>query len=316
MRGSVEKGLSELQAIHNSSTSMSFEAELLHHLTQGFILQQNDLAVKGIAEMVTVNPNQSLVLFLASILAVKNSESEKAIAYLKMLDESRTGLPISYAKYVLGEVMLHKADYEKAIIAYQQFVKIYTGRNYIKDALYKTGICYWLNEDKKHAIAYFDLARKSGNESTEADKYAARNLAENTFPNPSLSRIRYATDGGFYEEAFRLVNAIIPQDLSTLKDQTEFAYRKARLYHKTNRNTEAKRLYLETIELNEENPWYFAPNACLQLGYILQDEQNYLDALAYFEMALTYKRHEYKNSIDSKAKSAIIEKIKKEQNSH
>jgi hypothetical protein len=54
-----------------------------------------------------------------------------------------------------------------------------------------------------------------------------------------------------------------------------------------------------------ENQWYFAPNSALQLGYIAQASHDYPTAKKYFEMALAYKKHEYKNSIDGKAKSAL-----------
>jgi hypothetical protein len=51
--------------------------------------------------------------------------------------------------------------------------------------------------------------------------------------------------------------------------------------------------------------WYFAPNACLQMGYLFVDERNESRAKEYFKKALTYKDHEYKNSIDSKAKTGL-----------
>jgi hypothetical protein len=54
-----------------------------------------------------------------------------------------------------------------------------------------------------------------------------------------------------------------------------------------------------------ENPWYFAANSALQLGYIAEAQKDKVMAKKYFEQALNFKRHEYKNSIDSKARSAL-----------
>jgi uncharacterized protein HemY len=45
------------------------------------------------------------------------------------------------------------------------------------------------------------------------------------------------------------------------------------------------------------------------MGYLAQEQKDYASAKKYFELALSYKRHEYKNSIDSKAKFAL-EQIK------
>jgi hypothetical protein len=61
-----------------------------------------------------------------------------------------------------------------------------------------------------------------------------------------------------------------------------------------------------------DHNWYFAPNACLQIGYILQASNKDAEAKSYFQLALKYKRHEYKNSIDSKAKSALEQLKNKE----
>ncbi len=94
-------------------------------------------------------------------------------------------------------------------------------------------------------------------------------------------------------------------DLSSLRDKVEFHYRKARLEHNTGKLDAAKKYYQQVIEINGPSPWYFAPNACLQTGYILMQENNKAAAEEYFKMALSYKKHEYKNSIDTKARSAL-----------
>jgi uncharacterized protein HemY len=65
--------------------------------------------------------------------------------------------------------------------------------------------------------------------------------------------------------------------------------------------------YEKTIEMNGNANWYFAPNACLQLGYLMLEENDVAAAEEYFEMALSYKKHEYKNSIDTKAKTALAQ---------
>ena len=94
--------------------------------------------------------------------------------------------------------------------------------------------------------------------------------------------------------------------------RSEYHYRFARLYHKLNQLTDAKKFYAQAIDLAGTESWYFAPNACLQLGYIFRDEGNLEEAQKYFNKAMSYKKHAYKNSIDSKAKSALaqLKKIK------
>jgi TolA-binding protein len=305
MEGSVQKGLQELESLKSANTDLSFETALIYYLTQGFILQQTSSAADGLSTLIADHPNQRLSLFLGGCIAIKNSESEKALEYFKTLQQNQKGLPIAYADYQTGEVYLHKGEYKSSIEFYQKFLSAYTGLNYVKDANYKIGICYWLQGKTKDAQKYFTKAKTAGNESTEADRYAARSLAENINPNVKLSKLRYATDGGYYTDADKIISTVTDKDFSSKKEKIEFVYRKARLYHKSNSLTEAKQSYLQTISESGTENWYFAPNACLQLGYIFLDEKNSADAKKYFEKALTYKKHEYKNSIDSKAKSAL-----------
>ena len=310
MEGSVDTGLKELEQVMNQSSSLKLETTLLYHLFNGFILQQTASAMQGFNENIKTNPDNKLALFLGASMAIKNSQSEQALTYLQKLIKSKN-VPIAYADYQLGEVYLHKGEYEASIQSYQKFIVEYRGQNYIKDAHYKIGVCYWLMGNSTEASRYFDKAKDEGRESAEADKYAARSLAETAYPNVQLSKIRYATDGGYYDEAKKIAATVIEKDLTSAKEKIEFAYRKARLHHKAGSPIEAQRLYQETITKQGEENWYFAPNACLQLGYLFIEQNQPAEAKKYFEKALTYKKHEYKNSIDSKAKSALAQLKKK-----
>lgn len=305
MTGSIDKGLAELRTAGTTGTDLALESRLLLCLVDAFMLQQHETALAGLQLLLSEQPDNRLLLFLGAALAIKNSESEKALGLLQSLHARHQGLPLPYANYLTAEVYLHKGDYAQAIAFYQKFLHEYKGLNYRKDAWYKTGVCQWLTGNDAAAQESFAKARTEGKEAIEADKYAARSLAESTLPSRKVSRIRYSTDGGYYEEALALVRTVEEADLPNLKDKVEFTYRQARLYHKLNRLPEAKEEYRKTIVRNGDEPWYFAPNACLQLGYIFQEENNLTEARNYFEKAIAYKRHEYKNSIDAKAKSAL-----------
>jgi tetratricopeptide (TPR) repeat protein len=306
MEGSVEIGLKELQEVREQCTSLQLETAMLSYVFQSFILQRTDIAMVGFDEIIKQNPDNPLALFLGASIAIKNSQSEKALTYLKKINEN-PGISIRYSNYQLGEVYIHKGSYELSIQSYQKFIEGYKGLNYVKDAHYKIGICHWLMGNSSAAKKSFEKAAEAGKESAEADKYAARSLAENTYPNVKLSKIRYATDGGYYDDAAKIISTVKEKDLTTSKEKIEFPYRQARLYHKKGSLAEAKKTYLETIAKQGEENWYFAPNSCLQLGYLLLEQKQGAEAKKYFEKALTYKKHEYKNSIDSKAKSALAQ---------
>lgn len=311
MEGSIETGLKELEEVRDQCAPLNLETTLLYYLFQSFTLQHTEVAMLGLDETIKTHPDNQLALFLGASIAIKNSQSEKALAYLKKVNETSGGLSIRYANYQLGEVYLHKGEYKSSILSYQKFLNGYKGKNYIKDAHYKIGICYWLMGNSSIAKRSFDRSKSEGKESTEADKYAARQLLKNTYPNVKLSKLRYATDGGYYDDSRKIISSVTDQDLVSSEEKIEFTYRKGRLFHKIGSTEDAKKNYQETITKQSEENWYFAPNACLQLGYLFLEQEQSAEAKKYFEKALTYKKHEYKNSIDSKAKSALAQLKKK-----
>jgi len=307
MSGNIETGISELEQMRRADHPLALQAGLLYALVQGFVLQQTGPALTNIKQIQKENPGNRLILFLGASLAIKNSASEDALAMLTPLVERSPAFPLYYSDYLRGEVYLHKAEYLNAISAYRAFVNTYKGQNYIKDAYYKIGLCYWLNGNKSDAMALFKQAQDAGKEVTEADRYAARSLSQSEFPHVGLTRARYFTDGGYYAEAQTLLDDLNPAGLPSKRDQVEYYYRKARLAHKREDLAAAKSFYQQTIDLSGMEEWYFAPNSCLQSGYIALQQNNPSAARTFFVRALSYKRHEYKNSIDSKAKSALAQ---------
>ncbi|MEJ1240142.1 tetratricopeptide repeat protein [Chryseolinea sp. T2] len=303
IEGSVDTGLMLFDELHNSSSPLRFEADMLQGMARCYVLQQTSEA-SAVYDAVLKDRPSRLAAFLAASVAIKNSESTKALKLLVELDSLKT-MQLDYASYLLGEVYLFKAEYLNSITAYRKFLNHYKGQNNIKDAQYKIGLCYWLNGNLNDAKESFRAARNAGRELTEADKYAARSLAEDELPHRKLTQARYFTDGGFYEQAQQTLDNVTQAELITDRDRIEFHYRKARLNHKTNKVAAAKEDYQKVIELNGNGNWYYAPNACLQMGYLLVYEKNNELAEEYFEMALSYKKHEYKNSIDTKARSAL-----------
>jgi TolA-binding protein len=307
IEGTIELGLGDLEKLRISDHDFKLEADMLYALIQGFVLQHPEEGMKVIDQTIAKYPENALVLFLGGSLAIKNSQSELALGMLNKLGSMQNTLPVYYADYLKGEVYLHRAEYLNAITSYRWFINHYKGQNNIKDANYKIGLSYWLNGNVNDAQSTFKIARTVGKELTEADKYASRSLAETELPHPLLTKARYFTDGGYYGHAQNILDSIGPEDLQTVRDEVELNYRKARLYHKMNNLADAKIYYGKTVELNGNSNWYFAPNACLQLGYIMIQENNKVAAEEYFERALSYKKHEYKNSIDTKAKTAMAQ---------
>jgi tetratricopeptide (TPR) repeat protein len=310
MKGSVTTGQHQLEELRVSHSSLSIEASILYYTIKGFINQQFEESAKGFMELLKANPENRLMLFLSVNMLVKNSQSEEALRLIHLLDENPQGLAMPYIDYLRGEILLQRGEYNQSIDAFQRFLAAYANENFKKDAYFKISLAYYLQGKKELANANFEKAKVTGRVVVDPDSYADAQLKDNRFPNPKLLRVRFYTDGGYFKEAKEVFQTIVPSDLTTPKDQTEYYYRKARLSHKMNELSAAKIFYQQTIDMSGQNPWYFAPNSALQLGYLAQANHDNSTARKYFQQALSYKKHEYKNSIDSKAKSAI-EQLKK-----
>lgn len=305
MKGSVAVGQKQLTELRNSKSSLGLEATMLFYTVKGFLNQQFAEAAEGINLCLKDQPNNKLLLFIGVNMLIKDGRSEEALAMVHEMDENPGGLPVHYIDYLHAEILLQKGEYAKSIGYYNKFIKNFPSQSFKKDSYFKISLCYWLLNDEKSAKTNFEKAKVTGSDKAEPDRYAAYQLNEGTFPNKKLLKARFSTDGGYYSEAIAILNSITSKDLATTKDQTEYYYRKARLAHRTGEMADAKKYYQQSIQMTGSNPWYFGANAALQLGYIAKDQKNYEVARKYFQMALDSPKHEYKNSIDSKARAEL-----------
>ncbi len=307
MEGTIPLGIQELTTLRDSESALAFEADLLLSIAQGYVFQKPEVGFAELKRVLLKKPANRLALFTGASLAIKDSQSEQALGLLNSLSENTSGVSLDYSAYLKGEVFLHKGEYINAISSYRWFITHYKGKSNLKDAYFKIGLCYLLNGNTNDAMDHFEKAKDKGKESVEADKSAARTLSDKTLPNIPLSKARYSMDGGYYDEAREVLSGIKDKDLPDRKSQVEYYYRKARLEHKTNQVSAAKLFYNQVIDMAGESNWYFAPNSCLQMGYLLIAESDPDQAKTYFQKALGYPNHEYKNSIDSKARTALAQ---------
>jgi tetratricopeptide (TPR) repeat protein len=307
MSGSVKTGQKQLDELRNSPVSLSHEATILYYVVKGLVNQQFDEGAKGLTEKLKTDPNNRLVMSLVVNLMMKNSQSEEAYKFIQQLETQRSGLQLPYMEYLKGEIFLQQNKYDESIVAYQKFIKAYKAESFKKDANLKISLCYYLSGRISLARTYWEKAKQTGSTKADPDVYAAAMLEDKPFPNEKILKTRLYTDGGYYKEAKAVFQTIQPKDLKSYKEQVEYYYRKARLAHKTNDINAAKLFYGQSIDMTGENPWYFGASSALQLGYIYLAASDNKKAKVYFEKALAYKKHEYKNSIDSKAKSGLEE---------
>lgn len=303
--GSVETGQKQLNTLSKSTVSLSSEAAILYYTIKGFISQQFEESYRGIASLMKKDEPGRLLHFIGITLLMKQSRSEEAYQLIQELDAETVGLKLVYIEYLRGEILLQKGEYLSAIETYKSFLAQYPGSSFRKDASMKIAWCYHLMNQPAAAVQWRERAKKEGKAVAEPDVYAAEMLSENSFPDERLLRIRLLTDGGYLDQARTQVLSAGRTGFTGEKDRTEFIYRKARLEHKAGNVQAAKSYYLQVIEKSAKQNWYFGASSALQLGYLFMESTDYKSAQKYFEMAIAFGNHPYKNSIDGKAKAAL-----------
>lgn len=305
--GETKQGLLELDLLANSDNLYNQEAIILLSLVNSYILQNSVGAVAAFTPLYQANKDNLLFGYFYASLLMKNAKSEAALDIINHLlsIKNKEHTPFPILEYLKAEIMLQRGNLSSSISWYTHFINTQKGSNFIKDSYYKIALNYLLLEEKEKSIEFIELAKNNGVTNTEADKYAHSRLTDISISNPVILRLRFAIDGGYYDRANTIIEQVDDFTFATKIDEVEYNYRKARFYHKTNKTTMAIALYKVTINASVNKEWYFGANAALQLGYIYKDQMEIDMAKKYFEIAMSYKDHEYKNSIDNKAKSAL-----------
>jgi len=313
LRGDVPGGLRELGTVAARDPLFGDEARMMDFLVRVYITKTDARHLTQFQEFVRQRPDNLLLRFFGVAALIKEGHSEAALGLLASRPTGPEYLPVPFFEYYRGEILLQKKDYAPALAAFGAFLNAHRGRNFVKDATYKQALCHWLQNDDARARLLLNRVRQVGTTTVEPDQVAQRFAEQFGQITPgratvqkALMRARLASDGGYYAEALNDLKKF--QDTHPQpRDRAELAYRRARILHRSADTSRAVPFYERTLALSEGQPWYFGAMSALQLGYIAQSRGQKQTARAFFEKALAFQKHEYKNSVDNKAKAALNE---------
>lgn len=310
LRGNIELGLEELRTVADQEPLFRQEAELMSLLLHAYTLQLDGLQLGKIKQLAESNPDNLLLHFFAATTLMKEAKGKEAE---HMLQDAPTGpayIAFPFLDYLRGEIALQSGQYEKAFNYYSRFRSGYRGFNYIKDSNLKMFMCRWLAGRDTEARAFINKVKSEGSAIIEADKLAVRVADDYTSGKimaiqKVLYKSRYATDGGFLNTATEVLEEVNEANFATLNDKAEFNYRKGRILQKADKENVAIPFFIRCVNLTKGAPVGFGASSALQLGYIYKENGQKTKAIEYFKLAMSYKKYEYKNSIDSKARAAL-----------
>ena len=315
MQGSIRQGQQELQRAQRDA-NLGLEAQLIDLMVRAYVLKFTDADSLTLARLVSQHPDNLLLHFFGATIEQKNGRGEQALTYLLNRPVDKSYQPLPVVENVLGDIYLQKGEYGKASSHFNQFLHTYRGQNFLKDTYYKLFLCHWLagpqNARSSDTIARNLLQKvlSVGRTTVESDKVAQK-FAESSLkkvPAPSqkvLMQARLASDGGFTNQALTYLRPYNEASFSTTAEKAEYNYRLGRIYQRRESPDSAVPYLTRALALSETNQLPFGATAALQLGYIYQQKNDRTQARSFFQKALSFKHHEYKNSVDNKAKAAL-----------
>ena len=310
IKGDVEGGLVSLKQCAETPNAQQDEAILLYSLVQMYVRDQSE---QGRANLLRYIHDQRDDLAGLTILASAykyDHQQGRALAALKSIHRDGSHLPFYYPLLMEGELFLQDLQPDSAIPYLERYLAVCSQRRLVKNLHYQLFVAYYLKGDSLAANANFFAISSEGEVGTDGDRYALYFFKRGLIPDKRLLKARLLIDGGFTDRAQAILDSIPPGQLHSITDLAELSYRRARLAQRRKDTAAADRLFRLTVLTAADDPSYYAPMSCLQLGQIAYRAKRYDEARAWLERVSTYPVHEYKEGLDERARS-WIKRVKK-----
>jgi tetratricopeptide (TPR) repeat protein len=281
------------------------EAAFMYPYLMFYIENKKDEALAFTQQRKLDLVNNHLHAYMAANLGINNKQSEYAENIIVNRNKSADYLKTNVWDFELGFTKLYHLETQEAAKYLEIFVANFKGKFYLKDAYQKLSWCYYLQGNQARAQEVRKNILTRGATDSDADKQALKDAKSGTWPNVLLLKARLLSDGGYNNEASGLLHGKTEDDFTKEEEKLEFAYRVARIYEDLGRPDDAIRNYLIAIRLGKTRKEYFAARAALQTGQIYEKRGQKALAISYYQECLNMEDHEYKNSLDQRAKSGI-----------
>ena len=304
---SVETGLRNLNVAASQPGDFQLESQLLQALIRESYYKQPAEAERLTARLTAEQPDNLLFAYVRMSVEKRQHHADAALAAYRARPTGPAYLPVPYLHHMAADLLLYRGDYAASERENLAFLHEFRGQHYRKDAAFKLYLAAWLGgQPAATAARYRALIDQPGPADVEEDTYAQHYYDEARALNPILTRARLQSDGGYDREALATLRSFRPTATTLWRDRIEAPYRRARAFQGLGQLDSAWFYFEATLtEAGPKAPYYYAPQAALQQGYMAQSVGNKPIARKYFMKALAYPWHEYKNSTDAKAKLAL-----------
>ena len=311
IEGSLLQGLTEIEEVvmqsqQDSSFLFKEEIDAIYLYIQMYQANQPSAALAYLSEARLDPATSPLSCFLVAKMQQRGGLNDEAISTLSNRPYDKAHEPFHYLDLMEGTCRLRCLD-TTGIRHISSYVEKFEGRHFIKEAYQKLAWASLVFDGDILAYKYYiSQAKEKGHALVDDDKQAMSESEKASIPDPILLKARLLSDGGYHEKAYTLLaqKAYLFTD-GNLKS-LEFNYRMGRISDALKNYPDALDYYTTTIEQGKDLPPYFACNAALKAGLILESLNRKDRAAAYFQQCLSMNPEEYKSSLHQKAKTAMM----------
>jgi len=309
--GNISQGINELQALLDpkyARTEVGVERNeilLLLVMIEANFVNDREATKEIIEKLVPECQKSPLVAYCSGMAAVKSGMSERAVQLLSSSPQGKEFYPFCFTSYQLGIAKMNRLD-QDANLCFDQFLRQYKGRDYVKYAYQKMAWCSLLKGEKAKYDAYMQAIKVHGIDNLDEDRLALKEATKGPVPNVNLLKARLLFDGGFYTKAFLVLSdQKVKSTLTSHRQQLEYTYRLGRINQELGNIDQAISCYKTTIDNGRNENCYYAPNSALQLGVIYETLGKKSEAIKYYNMVPMLATDEYRNSLNVKAKAYL-----------
>ena len=307
LKGSIETGLDEINFVLKEQQDFIFinEAEAIKTFILFYQLNQKEEAWEYLSKSQLMEFQNPLALFLVSKIAQRSGRNDYAIEILDQRAISPTALPFHYLELQLGISKLRVLNPE-ARDHIENFIREFDGLHYVKEAYQKLAWSYIIfeNEYEKYDSIMNHMSSK-GETLVDDDKQVVEEFKSKNVISKPLLETRLLYDGGYYNQALKILEKEGHQLGQDIIHQVEFRYRKARTLQALNKFDEAIDQYEFLMKYQEKIESFYKCQSALQMGLIYEKLEEFKKAEEQFRVCLKIKSNKYKRSLHQKAKSGL-----------
>ncbi len=305
--GSLDRGKKELSAFvafaetHNDI--FKEEAYAAFSFFQAFLENKPQQAYHYWTSKVSSIDPTPLNTWVHSRLASRAGYNDAVINIVSALPQAeRQKLPVLY--FLLGQARLNKLD-GKASADFLQFLHLFRGNSYVKEAYLKLSWCCLLNNDLKGFHFYKKECLSKSIAMTDEDKLAQSEAQSDKIPDLELLKARLLFDGGYVRAAYHNLLTREMHYMNNPEYRLEYSYRMGRLCQADKKYEEALRWFQRTIQFDPSCKNHISSNALLQTGLIWEARNKPDTAVYYYRKVLDCRPAHYRRSIHQKAKAGF-----------